>query len=214
MGLERITQKLQEALQSAQSIASKSAHPELKSAHVLLALLQQDGGITVPILQKAGVDVTRLKAAVAAALSREPSVQGASNQPQLSVGLRATLESADAARESMGDDYLSVEHFILGSLKGDSPAGKLLKEAGLDETKAAEAIKGVRGSQKVTDENPEGKYQTLEKSTATMRSAGFSKCFPAAPRTTPCSSASRVSARPPSSKDWPAELFPAMCRTR
>jgi ATP-dependent Clp protease ATP-binding subunit ClpB len=163
MGLERITQKLQEALQSAQSIASKSAHPELKSAHVLLALLQQDGGITVPILQKAGVDVTRLKAAVAAALSREPSVQGASNQPQLSVGLRATLESADAARESMGDDYLSVEHFILGSLKGDSPAGKLLKEAGLDETKAAEAIKGVRGSQKVTDENPEGKYQTLEK---------------------------------------------------
>ena len=63
----------------------------------------------------------------------------------------------------LGDDYLSVEHFLLGSLNGDSPAGKLLKEAGLDEKKARAAIQSVRGSQKVTDENPEGKYQTLEK---------------------------------------------------
>ncbi|MEO5916491.1 MAG: ATP-dependent chaperone ClpB [Luteolibacter sp.] len=163
MGLEKITQKLQEALQSAQSIASKSAHAELKSAHVLLALLQQEGGIATPILQKAGVDISKLKLSVTAALAREPSVQGASTQPQISVGLRATLDSADKARESLGDDYLSVEHFILGALKGDSPAGKLLKEAGLDEKKAREAITGVRGSQKVTDDNPEGKYQTLEK---------------------------------------------------
>jgi ATP-dependent Clp protease ATP-binding subunit ClpB len=130
---------------------------------MLLALLQQEGGITTPILQKAGVDVGRLKASVASALAREPSVQGASTQPQISVGLRATLDSADQARESLGDDYLSVEHFILGALKGDSPAGKLLKEAGLNEKKAREAILSVRGSQKVTDENPEGKYQTLEK---------------------------------------------------
>jgi ATP-dependent Clp protease ATP-binding subunit ClpB len=163
MGLEKITQKLQEALQTAQGIASKSSHAELKSAHVLLALLQQEGGIAVPILQKAGVDVSTLKASVAAALAREPSVQGASTQPQISLGLRATLDSADRARESLGDDYLSVEHFLLGSLKGDSPAGKLLKDAGLDEKKAREAIQSVRGSQKVTDENPEGKYQTLEK---------------------------------------------------
>ena len=163
MGLEKITQKLQEALQSAQSIASKSAHAELKSLHVLLALLQQEGGIAPPILQKAGVDISLLRASVAAALSREPTVQGASTQPQMSIGLRATLDAADTARESLGDDYLSVEHFILGSLKGDSPAGKLLKEAGLDEKKARDAITGVRGSQKVTDDNPEGKYQTLEK---------------------------------------------------
>jgi len=163
MGLEKLTQKLQEALQSAQGIASKSAHSELKSHHVLLALLQQEGGITAPILQKAGVDVAQLKAAAASTLARESSVQGASTQPQISVGLRATLESADQARESLGDDYLSVEHFLLGALEGDSPAGKLLKEAGLDKKKALAAIKSVRGSQKVTDENPEGKYQSLEK---------------------------------------------------
>jgi ATP-dependent Clp protease ATP-binding subunit ClpB len=163
MGLDKITQKLQQALQSAQSLASKSAHSELKSAHVLLALLQQDGGIATPILHKAGIDVPRLKAATAAALSREPSVQGASTQPQISVGLRATLDAADAAREQLGDAFLSVEHFILGSLKGDSPAGKLLQAAGLDEPKALAAIHSVRGSQKVTDDAPEGKYQALEK---------------------------------------------------
>jgi ATP-dependent Clp protease ATP-binding subunit ClpB len=163
MGLEKITQKLQEALQSAQSIASKSSHSELKSPHVLLALLQQDGGIATPILQKAGVDIPHLKAMTAAALAREPSVQGASTQPQISVGLRATLDAADTIRESLGDDFLSVEHFLLGALKGDSPAGKLLKDAGLDEKKARDAITSVRGSQKVTDDSPEGKYQTLEK---------------------------------------------------
>lgn len=163
MALDKLTQKLQEALQSAQGLASKSSHPELKSAHVLLALLQQEGGIAVPVLQKAGVDTPMLKAATAAALAKEVSVQGASTQPQISAGLRATLDAADGIREKMGDDFLSVEHFLLGSLEGDSPAGKLLKDAGLDEGKAEAAVKEIRGSQKVTDADPEGKYQTLEK---------------------------------------------------
>jgi ATP-dependent Clp protease ATP-binding subunit ClpB len=163
MALDKLTQKLQEALQTAQGLASKSSHPELKSAHVLLALLQQEGGIAPPILQKAGVDVPQLKVAVAAALAKEVSVQGATTQPQISAGLRATLDEADKVREKMGDDFLSVEHFLLGSLKGDSPAGKLLKEAGLDQKKAEAAVNEVRGPQKVTDADPEGKYQTLEK---------------------------------------------------
>ena len=163
MGLDKLTQKLQEALQAAQGLASKSSHPELRSTHVLLALLQQEGGIATPILQKAGVDVPMLKAAVAGALATEVSVQGASNQPQISAGLRSTLDQSDTIREKMGDDFLSVEHFLLGAMIGDSPAGKLLKENGFDEKKAKEAIQEVRGSQKVTDADPEGKYQTLEK---------------------------------------------------
>jgi ATP-dependent Clp protease ATP-binding subunit ClpB len=163
MGLDKLTNKLQEALQAAQRLASKSAHPELKDAHLLLALLQQEGGILVPILQNAGVDLTRLKAAVASALSREPSQQGGTTQPQISYGLRATLDAADEIRESMGDDFLSVEHVLLGALKADAPEGKLLKEAGLDEKKARKAIETIRGPQKVTDQDPEGKYQTLEK---------------------------------------------------
>jgi ATP-dependent Clp protease ATP-binding subunit ClpB len=163
MGLDKMTQKLQEALQQAQRLASKSTHAELKSGHVLQTLLEQEGGILIPILQKAGLDVARLKEAVIDHLAKEPKVQGSTSQPQLSYGLRANLEAADDARESLGDDFLSVEHFLLGALKSDSPAGKLLKDSGLTESKALESIKSVRGSQKVTDENPEGKYQTLEK---------------------------------------------------
>lgn len=163
MGLDKMTRKLQEALQASQTLASRSSHPELGSIHVLLSMLQQEGGVLVPILQKAGVDVTKLKAAAADALAREPSAQGAGSQPQISMGLRATLDCADQIREQMGDEFLSVEHFLLGSIKGESPAGKLLKEAGLDEKKAKQAVKDIRGSQKVTDENPEGKYQSLEK---------------------------------------------------
>lgn len=163
MGLDRITQKLQEALQQAQRLASKSSHAELKGAHVLQTLLEQDGGILIPILQKAGVDLAKLQAAVQQNLASEPRITGSSSQPQISHGLRATLDQADEARESLGDDYLSVEHFVLGALQADSPAGKLLKQAGLTEAKAREAIQSVRGHQKVTDDNPEGKYQTLEK---------------------------------------------------
>jgi ATP-dependent Clp protease ATP-binding subunit ClpB len=163
MGLDKITAKMQEALQAAQQIASKSAHPELKSAHVLLALLQQDGGIAVPILEKAKVDVSGLKASVALALEKEPKVQGAASQPQMSYGLRATLDEADQAREKLKDDFLSVEHFLLGAMKADAPAGKLLTEAGLSKSDLEKALKEVRGSQKVTDQDPEGKYQALEK---------------------------------------------------
>ncbi len=163
MGLDKITTKFQEALQAAQQLASRSAHAELKSIHVLIALLQQEGGIVVPILEKAGTDVTRLKADAINALEREPSIQGAASQPQMSYGLRSSLDAADKVRESMGDDFLSVEHFLLGNLDSDSPAGKLLKKAGLDRGKADSALKEIRGSQKVTDQDPEGKYQTLEK---------------------------------------------------
>ncbi|MBT8044407.1 MAG: type VI secretion system ATPase TssH, partial [Verrucomicrobiae bacterium] len=132
MGLDKITTKFQEALQAAQQLASRSAHAELKSLHVLLALLQQDGGIIVPLLEKAGIDVTKLKANALAALEREPSVQGAAAQPQMSYDLRASLDAADKIREQMGDDFLSVEHFLLGDLESGSPAGKILKDAGLD----------------------------------------------------------------------------------
>ncbi len=163
MALDKLTQKLQEALQKAQDIASKSAHAELRSNHVLLALMQQDGGIAVPILQKAGIDTGALKATIAEGLAAEVSVSGATTQPQISAGLRATLGEADKVRERMKDDYLSVEHFLLGALEGASPAGDLLRKAGLDKLKAEAAIRDVRGSQKVMDADPEGKYQTLEK---------------------------------------------------
>ena len=163
MGLDKLTAKLQAALQQAQQTATKSAHPELKGNHVLLALLTQEGGIVVPILEKAGVEVPRLKALVASELEKESRVQGSGSQPQMSYGLRATLEAADEVREGMGDEYLSVEHFLAGALKADTPAGKILLEAGLTQENFEAALKEIRGAQKVTDDDPEGKYEALEK---------------------------------------------------
>ncbi|MGJ8676660.1 MAG: ATP-dependent chaperone ClpB [Akkermansiaceae bacterium] len=163
MGLEKITVKMQEALQVGQQLAGKSAHSELKSAHVLLALLQQEGGIVVPILQKAEIDIVKLKAEVLLNLDKEPKVSGATSQPQISYGLKATLEAADTVREAMGDDFLSVEHFLLGLLKTKTPASTILLKAGITDDKLHAALKDVRGSQSVVDEEPEGKYQALEK---------------------------------------------------
>ncbi len=154
---------LQEALQSAQQLALRSAHPELRSNHLLLALLQQEGGIVAPLIEKAEGDPTSLKASAALALDAEPHVQGAGSQPQMSYGLRSVLDQGEQLRGTMGDEYLSVEHMVLGMLKDSGPAGDLLKEAGLTAKKVEAALKEIRGNQKVTDEDPEGKYQTLEK---------------------------------------------------
>ncbi|MEN8693378.1 MAG: ATP-dependent chaperone ClpB [Akkermansiaceae bacterium] len=156
-----MTTKLQEAVQSAQQLALRSAHPELRSTHLLLALLQQNGGIVTPLLRKAGAELTSLKAEVATALDQEPRVKGAGSQPQMSYGLRMALDAADKVREEMSDDFLSVEHALIGMLRSDSPAGKLLTSVTEDSINTA--LKEIRGSQKVTDEDPEGKYQTLEK---------------------------------------------------
>jgi len=163
MGLDKLTLKFQEALQSARQLASASAHAELKTAHVLLELLQQEGGIVAPVLEKAGADLTSLKAKIISTLDREPCQRGASVQPQISHGLRATLDAADQARGKLGDDYLSVEHFLLGALEADTSAGRLLEEAGVSRDSLDAALVDVRGSQTVCDEAPEVKYQALEK---------------------------------------------------
>ncbi len=161
--MQKMTIKLQEALQSAQRLAMQSSHPELKGNHVLYELLQQHGGIVVPLLEHAQVDISKIKAKVVLALDKETKVSGASSQPSISYGLQSTLNEAEEIMNKMGDEFLSVEHFLLGSLKSKSPCGKLLEEVGVTKDSLEAALKDIRGSQKVTDEDPEGKYQTLEK---------------------------------------------------
>ena len=161
--MDKLTLKLQEALQAGQRLATKSAHAELNSAHVLLELLQQEGGVAVPILEKAGADLSVLKARTMSALDRKPRQRGAGAQPQISNGLRSALDSAEEARMKLDDDFLSVEHFLLGSVAAGATAGQLLEEAGVTSNALDEALQEVRGSQKVDDEFPEGKYQALEK---------------------------------------------------
>ena len=163
MGLEKITIKLQEALQGAQRLASKSGHAELKCEHLLLGLIQQEGGLAVHLLEKAGVDITVLKARLITILDRAPQVAGVSEQPQLERNLRATLDFADEVRAEMGDEFLSIEHVVLSMMKVSGSGNELLVGAGAAEEALENSVREVRGSQTVTDENPEEKYQALEK---------------------------------------------------
>ena len=163
MGLDKITIKLQEALQGAQRLASTSDHAELKSEHLLLGLLQQKEGLAIPSLEKAGANLTALKANLITALDKEPRVQGASTQPHLSNDLKSMLDVADEIRSEMADEFLSVEHVLLGAMRVRGSVGKLMLEAGVTPEALEKALGEIRGSQTVTDENPEGKYQTLEK---------------------------------------------------
>jgi len=161
--MNKITTKLQEALQYAQQLAMRSSHPEIKSTHLLLSLLKQQDGIAGPLIEQAGADPVAMSAHVASALTSEPSVHGAGSQPQMSYELRQSMDRADQIRDKMGDDYLSVEHVLLSLVESDSTAGEILVERRLSSKNLNASLLKIRGTQKVTDQDPEGKYQTLEK---------------------------------------------------
>lgn len=152
-----------EALQTAQKSAAAAGRPQISSAELMLALLEQEGGILVPVLRKAGVEPRDLIREVKSELDRAPRQSGQVSSPGLSTELDGILNAADRERESLKDDYLSVEHFILGVFASDNPLRCILERAGLTRDKYLAALKEVRGSQRVTDQEPEDKYQTLEK---------------------------------------------------
>ncbi|CAN5428477.1 ATP-dependent chaperone ClpB [soil metagenome] len=161
---DKFTLKMQEALAAAQGVATEFSHQELKPGHVLLALLRQSEGVTRPLLQKAGVSPDQVIAAVVGVLEREPRVQGAgASQQFLGSDLREVLSAAEKEQASLKDDFLSVEHFLLALSRSKAAVGKILTDAGLDHKTLQQALMAVRGSQRVTDQDPEGKYQTLEK---------------------------------------------------
>lgn len=153
-----------EALQAAQKKAQLAGHPQILPAEVLSALIEQEGGILVPVLRKAGCEPKALLTAVKAMADKAPRQTGGGMQ-QAGIGaeLNAVLEAADKAREGMKDDYLSVEHFLLGIFEADAPLRRTLEEHGLTKERYMTALKEVRGNQRVTDADPEEKYQTLEK---------------------------------------------------
>ncbi len=162
MNPEKITLKLQEALSSAQSQATRLGHSELRPAHVLAAMLGQEGGLARPLMEKMGTSVEKLKTSLDQFLARQPSVSGSSSLAA-SNDLRIILTAAEDEQNTLKDDYLSVEHFLLALFKKPGELAELLKAQGLTHSSAREALTAVRGAQKVTDQDPEGKYQTLEK---------------------------------------------------
>ncbi len=162
MDMNRATIKLQEALQTASSHAMRRSHQGMDVEHLLLALLEQDGGTVPAVCERAGVAVTAVKQAVEQALAKLPQVQGASGGPgqiHLTPRLSQVLAKAEDEQRSLKDDYLSVEHVLLAMAQ----EGNLFKKIGLTKDKLLAALQQVRGHQRVTSQDPEGTYQSLEK---------------------------------------------------
>jgi ATP-dependent Clp protease ATP-binding subunit ClpB len=163
MRLDKFTTKMQEALQASQDVAGRFAHQELNNEHLLLALLDQPDGIVTPLLGKIGIGANNLRRRLEAALERRAKVHGAAAQPYLGSELRGTLDKAEKEMGRLRDEFLSAEHYLLALTEDTSDAGKALKELGITRDRLMQALQQVRGSQRVTDQNPEGKYQSLEK---------------------------------------------------
>jgi ATP-dependent Clp protease ATP-binding subunit ClpB len=163
MRIDKFTQKMQEALQAAQDLASQSNHQEITNEHFLLSLLDQSDGITQPLLEKIGVQPNQLRDRLLTELNRKPKVTGASVDLRLSNELRTVLDAAEKEMAKLKDEYTSAEHYLLALSSASVPAAKMLKDLGVTHAKLMQALQQVRGSQRVTDPNPEGKYQTLEK---------------------------------------------------
>ncbi|MET0286696.1 MAG: Clp protease N-terminal domain-containing protein, partial [Polyangiales bacterium] len=170
MRLDRLTNSTREALVAAQQQAQSAGNPDLVPEHFLVALLEKDAGVTAPILQKAGVDVRQLKDRLVKLLTRLPKQSGGS-EPSISRRLNKLLTDAWTQTEKMKDEYTSAEHVLLSAVEQDDDVAKELKQLGLTKSKLDAAIKEVRGSQRVTDQDPEGKYQSLEKYTRDITKA-------------------------------------------
>jgi len=163
MRFDKLTIKSQEALSEAQSLAASRGHSQIQPAHLLRALLGQPEGITVPILQKLGVPLDTLQGRVEEILEGIPKVQGGA-QAQLSRTLSRVLEAAFSEAEQLGDEYVSTEHLLLAiAAEKSDPAGQALRDAGADREAILKALQSVRGSARVTDPDPESKYQALAK---------------------------------------------------
>jgi ATP-dependent Clp protease ATP-binding subunit ClpB len=161
MNTQRLTIKSQELLSAAQNLASENGHQEIKDLHLLKAMLEQKEALIHPILAKLEINAPALAAELEDLLRKLPRVQGA--QVYISQELLDILHLAEKEADRLGDDYISGEHILLGILGSKSESALLLKRQGLSPEKLLSALKEVRGNQRVTDQNPEAKYQAMEK---------------------------------------------------
>ena len=163
MKIERFTEKAREALSEANELAKQHNHSQIEIEHLLAALLAQEDGVVQQVIQKVGGNVAAAQRIVDSEIERMPRVYGGS-EPSISLRLRTMLEKAWQEMANFKDEYLSVEHLLLAMLNGsDGTAQRALKAAGLTHALVLKALGDIRGSQRVTDPNPEGKYQALEK---------------------------------------------------
>ncbi|TPX28495.1 ATP-dependent chaperone ClpB [Cylindrospermopsis raciborskii] len=158
----QFTEKAWEAIAHTPDIAKQYQQQQLESEHLMKALLEQDG-LGNAIFTKAGTNIKKITDYTEQFIIRQPKVSGSSTSVYLGRSLDTLLDRAEKYRQEFKDEYISVEHILLGYCKDDRFGKNLLQEAGLDQAKLKNIIKQIRGSQKVTDQSPEGKYQSLEK---------------------------------------------------
>lgn len=159
----KFTLKAQEALNEAINIAQAKGHPSVDAGHLLRSLLDQEGGLIPAIIEKIGGSKAVISKRLDEVLSQEPSVSGAS-QVNFSRTAQQVIDQGGREASSLGDQYISTDHLLLGLIDVPSPAARILKEdGGLDKKQVLEVIDQIRGGEKISDENPEGKYQSLEK---------------------------------------------------
>ena len=163
MRLDKLTTKSQEALQQAQGLAEKRNHQAIDVEHLLFALLGQPEGVATSLLQKLGVPLNLLTDRLQKALDRLSQVTGGAGQTYITPRLKKTIESAESEAESLKDEYVSAEHLLLAMVQDSGEAGKFFKEQGVTRDKILNALVSIRGAQRITDPNPEEKYQALEK---------------------------------------------------
>ncbi|MDX1674425.1 MAG: Clp protease N-terminal domain-containing protein, partial [Longimicrobiales bacterium] len=163
LNADRLTIKAGEALQAASQLAARAGNPSLEDVHLLRALLDQDDTVVVPVLQKVGVNVTRVKERLDGALEKLPSQSG-DVRPTVSRELNQILDRAEEEARELGDEYVSTEHLLLGlSWKKGSTTRELLAGEGADPVAIRDALASVRGPHRVTDQEPEQKYRALER---------------------------------------------------
>src|SRR5271165_548271 len=161
MDLNRLTEKLQEAVRAAQTVAVRHGNQQVDIEHLLLALLQQEGGLAPSILNKADIPVEAVRNQVQQAIDRLPKVSGSSGGPDqiyITNRLQKLFTQAEDEAKRMKDDFVSVEHVLLAIAEQG-----LFKEFGLTQDRLMRALQEVRGSQRVTTQNPEATYEALEK---------------------------------------------------
>ncbi|MBI3456980.1 MAG: ATP-dependent chaperone ClpB [Candidatus Rokubacteria bacterium] len=160
---DKFTVKAQEAVQAAQALADRESHQQIEPEHVLVAMLQQQDGLVGPILAKLGARADTLRREAEAELGRLPKVTGGGGQ-YMSPRLKAVFDAASSEAERLKDEYCSIEHLLVAlAQEKDGAAARLLRQAGVTPDAIYRALMGVRGSQRVTDPNPEAKYQALER---------------------------------------------------
>src|SRR3954447_15336286 len=164
MRFDKFTTKSQEAVQAAQRLAEDGRNPQIAPEHLLLVLLEQDGGLVPPILRKLGVPAERLRRELNAAREALPTLSSDSSEPVgASDELVAVLRAAEHEMRELGDEYVSAEHLLLSLAGHNSKAAEALRANGATKERLLQALEQVRGSHRVTDQSPEDRYQALER---------------------------------------------------